>query len=132
MTGLTAKQEKFCRLIAEGNSRADAYRGAYDVKPTTKPDTIYKRSGELLANGLVSGRIKELQESLTERCLWTREMSVNKLMEIANDPDARRADHINAVKELNSMHGYEAPKNLNIGGQLPVLRVEGIPPCSKP
>jgi phage terminase small subunit len=57
---LTAKQEAFCQAVVSGMSQADAYRKAYDAG-NMKAETIQKRASELMANGEVSGRVKELR-----------------------------------------------------------------------
>lgn len=63
---LTQKQEKFCRLVVELNNNSMAYRGAYDASKM-KNETVHKRSGDLLKNGAVSGRIDELRAEHAKR-----------------------------------------------------------------
>lgn len=107
MANLTPKQERFAQCVADGMSQADAYRTAYDCAPSTKAETIQKRASELMADGAVSGRVIELREMLTEKALWSREDSVNVLKSIANDEmNAKPAERVSAVKELNAMHGW--------------------------
>lgn len=48
---LTPKQELFAQEVASGKTQADAYRAAFNVGPTTKPETTYKRACELMADG---------------------------------------------------------------------------------
>ena len=50
---LTAKQDKFARLVAEGKTQADAYREAYNAS-NMKPETIHKRASELFLDGVVA------------------------------------------------------------------------------
>ena len=47
---LTPKQERFAQLVAEGKTQADAYRGAFNTKPTTKPETIIANASRLMAD----------------------------------------------------------------------------------
>ena len=63
---LTIKQEKFAQLVVELGDNSKAYRGAYDAS-RMKPETVHKRSGELIANGAVAGRIAQLREELAQR-----------------------------------------------------------------
>lgn len=113
---LTPKQEKFVQCVADGMSQSDAYRTAYDCKPTTKPETIQAHASRLMADGKVSARLKEIRAALESRSLWSREMSVKALI------DAYKMAKINgqstgmtsAVKELNAMHGYNEPTKLAI------------------
>jgi phage terminase small subunit len=64
MNSLTPKQELFAQLVASGETYSDAYRKAYDVSPEIKIKTIWEKSSELMSNGKVSARVKEIQ---TER-----------------------------------------------------------------
>lgn len=57
---LTIKQEKFAQLVVELGDKSKAYRGAYNAE-RMKPETVHKRSGELIANGAVAGRIDQLR-----------------------------------------------------------------------
>jgi hypothetical protein len=63
---LTAKQDKFARLVAEGKTQADAYREAYNAS-NMKPETIHKRASELFLDGVVAGRIDELKKEFTKK-----------------------------------------------------------------
>lgn len=65
---LTPKQEAFCLAFIETNNASEAYRRAYDAE-NMKPETIWKRSCELMADGNVTGRVKELKALVTERAL---------------------------------------------------------------
>ena len=103
---LTQKQESFAQNIADGMTQADAYRAAYDCAPTTKPETIQKRACELMADGVISGRVQELRDQLSEKSLWSRADSVNILAEIAQDLGNKAGERVSAIKELNAMHGW--------------------------
>lgn len=122
---LTPKQERFAQCVADGMSQADAYRTAFDVSPTTKQETIYKRASELMADGNISGRVAELRQQLSEKALWTRQNSVETLISVLSNPESQK-DVIAAVKELNAMHGYNAPQKLEVGGTLGIQRIERV------
>lgn len=119
---LTPKQEAFAQSIADGMSQADAYRTAFDVKPTTKPETIHKRASELMADGEVAGRVTSLKAALASKALWTREMSVKAL--IAAYREGKPSDKISAVKELNSMHGFNAPQKIDVKADVAVSAID--------
>jgi hypothetical protein len=111
---MTPKQEKFAQCVADGMSQADAYRVSFDAGKM-KPETIHKRASELMGNGEVTGRVAELREALAAKALWTREDSVRALetaMRIAQDKD-NAAGLVAAVKELNAMHGFNAPVEIS-------------------
>lgn len=111
---ITPKQEKFAQCVADGKTQADAYRAAFNVRPTTKAQTIQDSAYKLMANPEVSRRVRELKTALANKALWTREDSVRALetaMRIAKDKE-NPAGLVAAVKELNAMHGYaEAVKH---------------------
>lgn len=112
---LTPKQERFCQCIADGMSQADAYRSSFDVKPTTKPETVQANASRLMSDSMVSARVKELRDMLTEKAIWTREDSARVLSEIAlgHDEQGKTSDRVAAVKELNAMHGFNAPTKVD-------------------
>lgn len=62
---LTIKQEKFCNKYLECGNASEAYRFAYDCS-NMGDETIWKRSGELLQNGAVTGRMNYLKSHLAE------------------------------------------------------------------
>lgn len=103
---LTPKQEKFAQAVADGMSQADAYRTAFDVRPTTKAKTVQECASRLMGDHKVSARVKELQEKLSAKALWTREMSVKALIHAYKEGSATAK--VAAVRELNLMHGFNA------------------------
>ncbi len=56
----------------------------------------------------------ELRKKLEEKALWTREESIQTLKGVLAMQEARPGDHINAVKELNNMLGFNAPQKVDI------------------
>jgi transposase len=112
---LTAKQEAFCQGIADGLGQADSYRAAYDAEGM-KDNVIYARASELMKNGKVTDRIKELRSEVQEKQLWSREMSVKALVQAYREGSG--ATKVSAVKELNAMHGYNEPSKLQVNGTL--------------
>lgn len=116
MKKLTAQQERFAQAIADGMTQADAYRTAYKAG-TSKPETVWKRASELMENGAVAGRVAELRKALADKALWTREKSVQALSAIAEE--GRPLERVAAVKELNAMHGFNAPSKAEVTHLLP-------------
>lgn len=125
---LTAKQEHFAQCVADGMTQADAYRTAYDVSANTLPETIWAEASRLMADHMVSARVKELREDLAEKALWTREDSVRELREaVGMAKDEKQITALTgAIKELNAMHGYNEPTKHNINGNLDVHLVRRI------
>lgn len=65
---LTAKQEHFCQLVANGETLTDAYKAAYNVKEGTKPSTVWVNASQLAtANTKVASRIKAITDHIAAR-----------------------------------------------------------------
>ena len=126
---LTSKQEQFAQAIASGMNQSDAYRAAYDASKT-KPEVVSVKASQLMANGKVTVRVASLQAELAEKQLWTRQDSVIELADIARGVESKAAEKIAAIKELNLMHGFNAPTKIELGGVL-IHRIERvvIDPC---
>ena len=126
---LTAKQEVFAQSVANGMSQADAYRVAYDAYGM-KPEVLYVSASKLAADAKVSIRVAELQAALADKQLWTRIDSVTELADIARGVESKVTDKIAAIKELNLMHGFNAPTKVELGGVL-IHRIERVivDPC---
>lgn len=80
MSKLTDKKERFAQLVVELGNQSDAYRGAYNTE-NMKTETIHKRSGELMADGAVRGRVDELRESAKQSHGITMESLLKELEE---------------------------------------------------
>lgn len=117
---LTPKQERFAQEVASGKTQAEAYRIAYNVKPTTKPETTIPNASRLMADSNVQARVAEIREAATERLVWTIQDSLDVLASIAKglDADAKPSDKVNAVKAINAMYGIDAPSKVNVNGNL--------------
>ena len=126
---LTAKQEQFAQAIASGMNQSDAYRAAYDASKT-KPDVVSVKASQLMADGKVAVRVNQLRADLADKQLWTRQDSVAELADIAKGSESKAAEKIAAIKELNLMHGFNAPTKIEMGGVL-IHRIERVivDPC---
>ena len=79
---LTVKQENFCNYYIESGNASDAYRRAYSCE-NMKNDTINNKAYELLNNGEITARIKELQEERKNKSDITKERILQELSSIA-------------------------------------------------
>lgn len=128
MSGLTHQQEAFAQAVASGKSQSDAYRAAYPASTKWRPDSVWVNASQLAADTKVAQRIAAIRAELAARGLWTREDSARALIGVINQPD-KASDVVAAVKELNAMHGFEAPKEIKHSGGSPVtLIVQGVKP----
>ena len=125
---LTAKQEAFAQAIADGMTQADAYRNAFNVKSTTKPESIWDSASKIMGNPEVAHRVSELKEKLASKALWSREMSIKALVrafqlaEKGINPQAMTG----AIKEINAMHGFNAPQKIDLSAELTLRRIERV------
>lgn len=113
---LTDKQEAFCQAKARGRNNNDSYRMAYEPSDTCKDHTVYNDAYKLTQKPEIAARIAELRKQLEEQELWTRIEAVLVLKSVIYDPESKKSEIVAASKELNSMHGFDAPTQINIGG----------------
>lgn len=73
---LTAKREAFAVAYVETGNASEAYRRAFNAE-RTQPHVVHVKASELLADGKVKVRVKELQAMAAERAL----ISVQSLTE---------------------------------------------------
>jgi phage terminase small subunit len=81
MKKLTEKQEKFAQAYVVTGNASEAYRKAYKVGKI-KSETVNKRASELINNGYVKGRIKELQEQRLKRTEVDADYVLKRLIQI--------------------------------------------------
>lgn len=106
---LTKEHRKFAELVAQGSSLAEAYRNAVVHEGDTSAKTIYQQASKLAKIPKIRNYIEEMKIRLQQITDWTRADSAQVLIDIAMSQVERTADRIAAVKELNIMHGYNAP-----------------------
>ena len=76
--GLSIKQEKFCNYYIECGNASEAYRRAYSCS-NMKDESINVKAFELINNGKITVRVKELQEELKKKSDITKEEVLNML-----------------------------------------------------
>ncbi|APB99033.1 terminase small subunit [Polynucleobacter asymbioticus] len=77
---LTPKQEKFCQKFIQTGNASEAYRQSYDAQKM-KPESINRKAKELMDNGKITARVKELQETLVKKHEVTVESIAQELEE---------------------------------------------------
>jgi phage terminase small subunit len=125
---LTVKQERFAQLVAEGMTQADAYRQAYNAAKM-KPETIWARASELMADSNVSGRVETLRAQMAaatvKRTARTREQLLEKLDRVFTDAMDAEANNgrkahsaaVSAVATQSKMLGFDIQK-LEVTGDI--------------
>jgi hypothetical protein len=99
---LTAKQLEFAQLIADGYTKADAFRKAYDVSPDTKDKSIHEMASKTFSNIKVISRVKAIQqqkaEDLRMLAIKRSEFIMKQLEKEAMDMDNNSSSRIRALE----------------------------------
>jgi len=105
---LTSKQLEFAQLVADGFTKADAFRKAYDVSPDTKEKSIHEMASKTFNNVKVISRIKAIQHQKAEdqRMLGIKqaEFIMKQLEKEATDMDNNSASRIRALELMGKTH----------------------------
>ena len=91
---LTGKQEKFAQLVAQGKTKSDAYREAYD-SDDMQDNTINSRASELAKDSEITVRIDELRKEYSEHLKYDAEAHFKKLKmleQLALTPSGDKGD----------------------------------------
>jgi phage terminase small subunit len=113
---LTPKQEKFCQKYIETGNATEAYYAAYDAAGS-KPITANRRAKELLDNGKIAARVRELQQMHLQRHIVTVDTITSELEEArslamqSKQPSAA----VSAALGKAKLHGLIVDKNEHTG-----------------
>jgi phage terminase small subunit len=120
MVKLTPRREKMAVLVVGGMTQSQAFRESFTAKNYTEK-MIWSEASRIMADPKVMLRVEELKKEFADKVMWKREDSIRELSEIALrkahtdkntgevTPGAKDNDRIAAIKELNSMEGFNAP-----------------------
>ena len=104
-TKLTHKQRKFAEAIALGESKAGAYRAAYNSKG--KPETQSRRGQEVAAIGAVQAQVEAFRVALEAKKHATpealRALVIDRLTQAALNPDIKPAQQLRALELLGKV-----------------------------
>lgn len=107
--GVTAKEDAFARLVAEGKTLSDAYRQAYDVRPETKPETIWTAGYKLSEKSHVAQRInwhlERIEREKPHDDAATRRLVRDYLVGVVQDTAAKTSDRTRAAELLGKVGG---------------------------
>lgn len=81
---LSPKQEAFAQAIVTGVSQADAYRTAYNVGKSTKPETVIQMASRIMADRNVAARVDALRAPVAKKAQITLESHLDDLMRLRN------------------------------------------------
>lgn len=122
-----ARWEAFCNATLTEPSLADAFLVAYPHAKAWKRKTVIEKASRLAKRDNIQARINELKQELVKRTLWSRENSVKVLAKIALKGE-RDSDKISSIKELNAMHGFNAPIAVDMSNKDGSLRSPMLDP----
>jgi hypothetical protein len=139
MKKLTDKQEKFAQLVVSLGNQSEAYRQAYDVRPTVKNETCQNNAYKLLQNNDVLTRVEEIRDKTRVSHGIDRTFIINGLLEIISDADytfklgknkelskedrgaffrimqqTKNADKLKALDQLCKMLGLNEPEKIEV------------------
>lgn len=106
MRPMTARQEKFCLLIVQGETKPTAYEQAgYSVKSKTVAQV---QASKLLRMPNIQNRIQGLQGQLQRRTLITLESLTDDLIEIRQAARAAGSfgPAVQATQTIAKLHGF--------------------------
>jgi hypothetical protein len=102
--GLTGKQRRFAREVAQGSTKAEAYRRSYKVGSKA---TLTSNPYHLAADSRIQAEIQALQLAEQAQALQTpaqlRALVIQTLVQTALDPQTKAAVRVQAVKVLGSV-----------------------------
>jgi hypothetical protein len=101
---LTGKMKRFAREVAQGATKADAYRKAYNVGSKA---TLTSNPYHLAADSRIQAEIEALQLAEAAQSLQTpaqlRALVIQTLVQTAIDPDTKPAVRVQAAKVLGTV-----------------------------
>lgn len=101
---LTPKQKRFARALAEGKTKADAYRESYNV---TSPHSIASDPYRIAANPRVIQEREAIERAMEAARHRTpaalRELVIQSLVEVLTDQDAAPAVRVSAARVLGTV-----------------------------
>lgn len=102
---LTAKQKAYAEEIAKGNTKAGAYRKAYNSKG--KPSTASRRGQELSQDSAIQAQIEAFRVALEAQKYQTpahlRALAIHKITEKALSEDTPPAQQLKALELLGKI-----------------------------
>jgi len=81
--GLTPKQERFAQEVAAGKSQSDAYRAAFNVRPTSKANSVHVSASQMMAHPKVALRLAELRAPAVEKAHITLDSHLQRLGDLS-------------------------------------------------
>jgi hypothetical protein len=103
---LTPQQEKFAQAVASGMNQSDAYRESYNVRKTTKIESINNSAYKLMIDPDIKARVEELRAPIVKAAQLTLEAHLNDLKGLRNM--ATKAEQYSAAISAEVARGKAA------------------------
>ena len=101
---LTGKQKKFCLEVAKGETKANAYRKAYNVK---SKNTLQREPYQLTRDQRITNEIEALQAAIKAQEYQTpsalRALVIQSLVGVITDPESKPGQITAAAKVLGTV-----------------------------
>jgi hypothetical protein len=101
---LTGKQKKFCLEVAKGETKANAYRKAYNVK---SKNTLHREPYQLTRDQRIANEIEAMQAAIKAQEYQTpaalRALVIQSLVGVITDPDSKPGQITAAAKVLGTV-----------------------------
>ncbi len=101
---LTPRQRKFAKEIAMGNTKADAYRSAYNVN---SPATLTSNPYHLAADSRIQAEIQAIELAIAAQEYQTpaalRQLVIHSLVKVIVDPESKPGQVTAAAKVLGTV-----------------------------
>lgn len=117
---ITPKQEAFARAIVAGSNQTEAYRKAYKVRPTTKPESVNVSASKLMSDPNVTQRIASLTGQAAKKAQITLESHLEDLQRLRNM--AAKSNQWSAAISAEIARGKAAGVHVEKSEQLVTMR----------
>ena len=97
---LSPQQERFAQAVAAGKTLSDAYRSAYNVRPTTLAKSVHESSSTLMANVKIASRIEEIRAPVIASARVTLEAHLDALGVLSERAASRESYNTAIYAEL--------------------------------
>ena len=101
---LTGKQKAFCKELAKGNTKAGAYRKAYNV---TSKATMTSEPYKLARNPVISNEVEAMKAAIAAQEYQTpsalRSLVIHSLVKVITDPESKPGQITAAAKVLGTV-----------------------------
>ena len=115
---LTIKQDNFCLEYIKSGNAAESYKQCYNTE-NMKPESIYRKATELMANGTITARIEELRSKVVSKAIITLEQRKELLSRFAWEEESDKA--MKAIDLLNKMEAiYTIKQDITTNGSITI------------